>query len=285
MKLLYLEGKIFSVTNSYFTWSEFSFYVSSLLDNKTPHLNRIAQSAAIELLILSTDILDDLIDNDFKRETLNILTKPQAIMLSNALLMESLNLLLQNTKRNPNEIFSLINENLINANNGQWDDLFFTLDKPGVSEELYFQLIQQKSSSLIKLIFDLNNLYSEKISVLKEISMYIGYAGQIRNDVKDIFSTIKNDLIEKKATLPLIKALEYSQEKDNGFLLQQLQTIEVNKENQVLLNAVKKYITKTGAVDYCLILSKLYINRAKELLLQHYPNSRLHISYIIKLID
>lgn len=284
LKLLSLEGKIFHTPNSRFTWSEFYFYVSSLLDEKTPYLKRIGQAAAFELLILSTDLIDDLIDDDFNKEILSYFTKAQAILLSNALLIESLNLLLENTKRNPNKILSLINANLINASNGQWDDIYFNVDKPGTSEKLYFQLIQQKSNSLIKLIFELNNYNVEKNSVLKEISMYIGYAGQIRNDVQDIFSNIKSDLKNKKATLPLIKALEYSQQNDNGHLIKQLNDLDEN-HNPNSLNELKTYIRKTGAIDYCLILSKLYINKAKYLLLKHYPNRSIEIDRIIKLID
>lgn len=285
LKLLSLEGKIFNTSNSHFTWSEFYFYVSSLLDKKIPYLKRVGQAAAFELLILSTDLIDDLIDDDFNKETLSYFTKAQAVLLSNALLIESLNLLVKNTKRNPNKILSIINANLINASNGQWDDIYFNVDKPGTSEKLYFQLIQQKSNSLIKLIFELNNYNVEKNSVLKEISMYIGYAGQIRNDVQDVFSNIKSDLKNKKATLPLIKALEYSQQNDNNYLIKQLYVMDENNDNSHSFNELKTYISKSGAIDYCLILSKLYIKKAKDLLLKHYPNSSIEIDKIIKLID
>ena len=172
LKLLHHNGKLFN-ENTSFSWGEFSYHVFSLLteDNQ---VDKVAHAAAIELLILSTDIIDDLIDDDMSIENFNILSKPKALMLSNALLIESVYLLVKSSAINPIETFTLINKNLLNANNGQWQDYSFTIKSITTTEENYFRLIKKKSCSLIHLIFDLYNLKNDPI--LEEISTYIGFS-------------------------------------------------------------------------------------------------------------
>ncbi|MBB4826384.1 competence protein ComQ [Sporosarcina luteola] len=278
-RFLTLEGKLFN-EQKHFTWGEFSYYIFSLFDCEDQS-KITARAAGIELLILSTDIIDDLIDNDYCSETFTILSKSEALLLSNALLMESISLLVINIDQiNP---LKDIRKNLINACNGQWQDLYFTIDIPTVTEEQYFHLIKQKSASLFRLIFDLNSKKDE--TLFEQISTFLGYSGQIRNDVKDIFSENKNDLKQKKATLPVIKALEHSIEKDDGFLLKKLNLISAKNEDSHLLNEISTYINKTGAISYCLILAKLYENKAKALITQCFPNKEIELECLLALLD
>lgn len=281
LNLLHLDGKIFN-KHTYFTWGEFSYHVFSLLVEEK-QIDKIEHAAAIELLILSTDIIDDIIDDDISAETLNTLSKPHALMLSNALLIKSVYLLVKNSISNPIESFIKINKNLLNANNGQWRDHSFTIDTTTATEENYFGLIKKKSCSLIQLIFELYDLKED--TVLKEISTYIGYSGQIKNDVRDIFSIFKSDIAHKKATLPIIKALEYSREKDGGILAKMFKQIEENYPSSEIINEIKIYIEKSGAIDYCLILEKMYINKTKILLNQHFSNRKIQVANLIELLD
>jgi len=283
IELLHGKGKIFNKNHVGFSWGEFAFHTSSLLDEENGEFNNLKLAASVELLILSTDILDDLVDNDIATETFNILSVPQALILANTLLMESLHLIVKNTNKKSTELFDIVHKNLINAGNGQWQDISFSIDHTFVSENQYFSLIKKKSCSIIQLIFELYNLKYD--STLEEIATYIGYSWQLKNDAQDILSHFKNDLIHKKATLPIIKALEYSNEIDEGILAKQLKLININNPNQELLNEIRNYIKKTGAIDYCIILSTLYINKAKALLKQHFPNNKIQVDNLIQLLD
>ncbi|KHF30234.1 hypothetical protein LR68_00979 [Anoxybacillus sp. BCO1] len=80
----------------------------------------------------------------------------------------------------------------------------------------------------------------------------------------------KNDLICKRATLPLIKALEYSLMHDNGWLLNNL-----NCPNFIdHITLIRNYIQKTGALDYCFGLSDIYMKRAIKQVKIRFPEKQ-----------
>lgn len=283
LQLLQQSGKIFSQNTEEFTWGEFSYYVFSLLtETAVSSTTKVKQAAGIELLMLATDLFDDLVDHDNSFDT-NI-AKPQFLMLGNLLLVEALHLLMQNTATSETDRFAIIHRYLRNAGNGQWLDFHLTLENSAATEEQYFHIIQQKSCSFLQLIFE---LHSSTIPspILQEIAIYIGYAAQLQNDLQDIFADHKSDLLHQKATLPLIKAVQHSNTYDHGWLLTQLQLIRNHDVATKHLTTIREYICQTGAIDYCSILAKFYTKKAK-LLLQHYFNDKSpYIKQIIHLID
>ena len=108
LELLGAKGRIFNEEDSYFTWSEFSLCISLLIDNNHVQGNEIANAAAIELLLLSADIIDDLVDQDNQGELLGILSNSKALTLSNVLLMESFHLLVTSSKACTTESFQML---------------------------------------------------------------------------------------------------------------------------------------------------------------------------------
>ncbi|MEM5610806.1 hypothetical protein AAHB63_12635 [Bacillus thuringiensis] len=77
------------------------------------------------------------------------------------------------------------------------------------------KLIEKKSGLLTETIFRTINPENR---ILKEITSYIGIAGQLRNDANDAMTDNKNDLQELKAYLPFLKAYEYSYITQDDFL-------------------------------------------------------------------
>lgn len=266
--LLMLKGKIFN-DDSVFTWAEFNYYVSSIFDDGSDRETaRIACSAAVEGLILATDILDDLTDQDPNGDILTKLSQSQAVTLSSVLLMESLHLIDQYNKH----ALPLVMNQLRRAARGQVLDLSFTFRPEHMpNEEDYFNLISLKSVSLTRLVFQLNQ--QEDYLFWDQVATLIGYSGQIRNDINDIFNDTKNDIIENKATLPLIKAMEASQSKDGNWLLNQMRSVHSIKD-QGKLKMIREYIQKSGAIDYCTILSKIYLNKAIKMLKEYQQTSK-----------
>ncbi|MGG0337196.1 polyprenyl synthetase family protein [Priestia aryabhattai] len=283
LELLHKKGKIFSDIESTFTWGEFSFNVCSLLNTDQTLTEKIGIASAIELLILSSDIIDDLVDYDQKGIFRKILPDSKALTLSNALLMESFHLLVAYSRSEAVNNLSVVIRCLKTACIGQWRDLSFIAGNINANEEIYFQLVKQKSVSFIQLIFGLNEV--KKDPILENISTYIGFSGQLKNDARDILSASSNDLKQQKATLPLIKAIEYSIEKDNGLLLRKLKELECDQFNQQLICEIQTYIMKTGSIDYCLVLAKFYINQAKSLLNQRFPHKKVYTKQLIQLLD
>lgn len=273
--MLHLKGKIFNHDETYFSWGEFYAYVSSFrFDEDTRAQSVIAHAAAIELLILATDIFDEISDHDQSDEIIGQLSMGEAVTIANALMMEAFRLILLYSKTDMYQKFAIIIYELQNACNGQWRDLHFIISERIPTEEEYFFLIKQKSASLVKLVCELSDIHNQNI--WESIATDIGIAGQLKNDAKDILSDYKSDLINKKATLPLIKAVGYSLEKDNGWLLKRLNQLKANDHNS--MQEIKNYIRKTGAIDYCFILSKVYMNKAIEQLTNYFPEKHLQVS-------
>ncbi|MDD9150346.1 MULTISPECIES: polyprenyl synthetase family protein [unclassified Sporolactobacillus] len=262
--LLHGEGKIFHEP-ALFTWGEFSFYISSVFcEDAAVHDEQAACAATVELLILATDIIDELADGDMESPVLSKLTPQRTLTLSSMLLMESLYLILKYSAADRLGKLSCVIRNLRTASIGQWRDLSFRITENVPSERDYFSLIEQKSVSLLRLVFEVNAI--ENVPAWENIARYIGFSGQLRNDAADILRDAKSDLTNRKATLPLIKAVEFSKQKDNGWLFDQLKLLGTSRDGSRLRQDIRDYIKKTGAIDYCLILSKVYLNRAVQLI-------------------
>jgi len=284
LQLLHQNGKIFSQHTDDFTWGEFSYYIFSLLAkaDTASHTTKVKQAAGIELLMLATDLFDDIVDND--NSIASSISKPQLLMLGNLLFMEALHLLMQNSITSTTDIFAIVHRHLRNAGNGQWLDFHLTMEHSSITEEQYFHIVRQKSCSFLQLIFELHSS-NIPFTILQEIATYIGYAAQLQNDIQDIFADNKSDLLYQKATLPLIKAVKYSDTYDNGWLLTQLQSIRTHDITTKHLTTIRDYIRQTGAIDYCSILAKFHTKKARALL-KHYFNDRSpYIKQIIHLIN
>lgn len=282
LKLLQSNGKLLH-EETVFSWGEFSFLVFSLFDDNEYIENKLASAAAIELLILSTDLIDDLVDEDISAECLTIVSEKEALMLANALLIESIRLLVKYSIKEPNDAYFRVNQLLLHANNGQWKDMSFTVDGQLKLEEEYFKLIEKKSCSLIQLIFDLFNMSGD--FPINEIPKYIGYSWQIKNDVRNIISNEKSDILFKKATLPIIKALEYSFETDKGQLVKMFEGLHSNTENLYLITKIEDYIKKSGAIDYCCILEKIYIQKSKKMIKGYFLGKDTLIEQLFVFLD
>ncbi|MET1248854.1 polyprenyl synthetase family protein [Sporolactobacillus sp. STCC-11] len=267
--LLCLKGKIFN-DESVFTWAEFYYYSSLIfVSSDEQQVSHVACSSAIELLVLATDILDDLSDQDEHGEILTKMSYPQAISLSSILLMESFHII--GEYKSPHSLQAVVRQ-LRAAAYGQADDLSFKVSRDHIpTEQEYFAQIDRKSVSLTRLVFHLNAPV-EEIPLWNEIATYIGYSGQISNDARDVFDATKNDLRDKKATLPLIKAIEASRAKDGDWLLRQLMSPDL-LNNQQNLKFTYAYIKRTGAIKYCEILAEIYLNKSIQLLKRYQETS------------
>lgn len=87
-QLLHTKGKIFNHQENHFSWGIFFVHIASLFDDKNISNRSIAAiGAAIELLILATDIVDEIVDDD--KDLTKTMTLAEAIILANALLMDA----------------------------------------------------------------------------------------------------------------------------------------------------------------------------------------------------
>ena len=120
-----------------------------------------------------------------------------------------------------------------------------------LSEESYLDIIYRKTAILFeasaKIGAIINNSPNGDMLSLSSFGLHFGTAYQLRNDYLDYFgnsdSTGKNiieDLLEGKATLPIIHALRNADEKDRSLIKELFTKADSSVENKII-NILKKY--------------------------------------------
>ena len=120
-----------------------------------------------------------------------------------------------------------------------------------ISENLYMDIIFRKTSILfqasMKIGAILNNGTDKEIQSLAAFGLHFGNAYQMRNDYLDYFgnseSTGKNiieDLIEGKATLPIIHAMQNASEADKKIIKNSFKQADQSVAD-IIINILRKY--------------------------------------------
>jgi len=245
-------------------WSRITEYSHKMLGGNFPRIGRAA--ALTELIILALDIADDLQDRDNTGKPWMTCAPEFAL---NALLAFQAVFMAELGELQPYAAASLAKETglmLTGAINGQQKDLNDTI----VTEDDYIAMIRQKSGSLMKLAclmgYSFLETYNHDTAArMNELAECVGIMAQIRNDMRDVMRVdLKNDLLQKKRTLPVLYLLEHG---DQDFpVLKQFYEGGLTDE-QFLKHklACLRFIEQSGCVEYCTVIQSLYFNRAEEL--------------------
>lgn len=177
----------------------------------------------IELLHTATLIHDDVVDEAESRRgflSINKLWKNKAgVLLGDYLLAKGLLIALDNKEH---KLLSVLSTAVKNMSEGELRQLK-TAKLFNMTEERYFQIISEKTASLIAACCECGAVSvtddKDYHNLMKEIGMGVGIAFQIRDDIfdyglYDIGKPKRNDIQERKVTLPLIKAFEKASKSD-----------------------------------------------------------------------
>lgn len=216
-------------------------------------------AAAIEMLILSFDILDDFEDDDFKDQPWST-DSNLALNGTTALLVLCTKVLSETKFKNKDCAIALLLQYSLQSINGQHKDLLNICR----NENDYIDMTIEKSGSLCTLACLIGATLATD-DVPCEIERYakmIGVIGQINNDLMDIKEwDEKNDLLSKKYTLPIIYLLNCEDDElrlVHDYYHNKIDAAEII-ENQKLID--KKFL-ETGAITYTEIVKKTYHNKA-----------------------
>ncbi len=174
----------------------------NMFDGNSSYIFKAA--AAVELLILSFDIFDDLQDND------NVNTpwamQNSAITMNLALSLFSLSVQIINDLDSNNHLRKNFDFLHLNAINGQHIDLLNNIE----NEEQYINMIALKSGSLFALAGAIGTSLASNgpLEQVLDFCIHLGIAEQLKNDLNDIFSFTKNDWSARKKSLPILYLLE-----------------------------------------------------------------------------
>jgi competence protein ComQ len=226
---------------------------------KTKEIYHVA--AAVELIVLSFDILDDFEDEDSNNKPWWN-NRKLALNATTNLLFLSIDILRKTTFKNKEKGVTILVEYALKSINGQYKDL---LDNCQTEPE-YIEMTIEKSGSLVALASLLGTVLAtdEYPSFIKNYSEYIGLIAQIDNDIADIRGwDDKNDLINHKYSLPIIFLLNCQDEEVQ--IIKDYYKNKVTKaellDNQELVN---RKFRETGAIIYAETIKRLYKNRAMK---------------------
>lgn len=250
-------------------WSDITYHCHLMLGGRSPHIDTMG--AITEMMMLALDIVDDLQDQDNLEKPWMICPPQYALNAAFSLVFSSLSemdKLSLSDHRNDRSTIGHICRYITNSGNGQFVDIEASIH----TEEDYVHAIQQKSGSLFQFVCYMG--YSgleqqpeaEVIQNIEEYAAYIGIIHQLENDIRDVQRyDIKNDLLQKKKTLPVLFLLKHSDEDFPEF--KQYYEGRLSEEQFTSKKlACLEYISNSGCIEYSRIIQTLFVDRAEQIL-------------------
>lgn len=224
----------------------------------------------IELLHTATLIHDDVVDEANSRRgfvSINKIWKNKAgVLLGDFLLSRGLLVSLENKEYKLLEVQSKAVQKM---SEGELRQLK-TAGLFNMTEERYFQIISEKTASLISTCCECGAVSAtddvQLHDLMANIGMNIGIAFQIRDDLfdygmYDIGKPKRNDIQERKVTLPLIKALEHSSKKEASHIRALMKKRKKTSKN---IDEIVDFVHEKGGMDYARQSMYDYANKAIE---------------------
>jgi octaprenyl-diphosphate synthase len=234
----------------------------------------------VELLHTATLVHDDVVDNADKRRgfwSINAIFKNKAAVLMGDYLL-SRGLLIA-TEGKDYDFLGVITNTVKRMSEGELLQIQKTR-KLDIDEETYFQVISDKTASLLETCCQIGALSSSDNvmyhQAMRNFGENIGIAFQIRDDVLDyegssslIGKPIGGDIKEKKITLPLI----YSLNQVSKSQADDIRKIIKNSAKKDRIKEVMDFVRIHKGIDYALEQAHHYSLQAKDAL-KIFPDSQ-----------
>jgi len=262
----------------------FVFLTAKMLSGTNDQTYRAA--TLIELLHTATLVHDDVVDDADRRRgffSINALWKNKvAVLVGDYLLSRGLLLAVKHKDFHLLEITS-------NAVQEMSEGELLQMEKArklDITEEVYFNIIRQKTASLIASCCAAGAAsISEDKEVIEQMRLFgetVGIAFQIRDDLfdygsaKDIGKPTGIDIKEKKMTLPLIHALSKSDRSEKRFIIN---TIKNHNTDDKRVGKVINMVREKGGIEYTVSRMKEYQQKALSML-ESYPDNEARTSLV-----
>jgi octaprenyl-diphosphate synthase len=253
----------------------------------TAKLNGVISESAyvaatfIELLHTASLVHDDVVDDANERRgalSINALWNSKiAVLVGDYMLSKGM---LISVEKNRFDMLEIVSEAVKSMSEGELLQLQ-KARKLNIKEEDYFKIIISKTAALLSACTACGARSvtdnAETIQLMKDFGENIGIAFQIRDDLLDYESTgltgktAGNDIKEKKITLPLIHALEQS---DNSIRRHILNIVKIKKKTKSQINEVISFVSDYGGMDYAELKMNQYRDKALAIL-DTYPDSEV----------
>lgn len=229
-------------------------------------------ASLIELLHTATLVHDDVVDEaNYRRGffSVNALWKNKiAVLVGDFLLSRGLMLSIQNKDFN---LLSIVNDAVQEMSEGELLQIEKSR-KLDITEEIYFDIIRQKTASLISSCCGVGASSSgaseEVVKRMRKFGELIGMAFQIKDDLFDygeeeIGKPLGIDIKEKKMTLPLIYALSQAPWLEKR---KYIRIIKNESEKPKKVKEVIAFVKKSGGIEYAQKAMNKFYQEALQML-------------------
>jgi len=256
----------------------FVFLVAKMVSGGRFEERTYRGASEIELIHTATLVHDDVVDESNKRRgffSVNALWKNKiAVLVGDFLLSKGLLLSIDN---NDFDILKLISVAVREMSEGE----LLQIEKArrlDITEEVYFEIIRQKTATLIAACCGIGAASvgspSEEIEKMRLFGERIGIAFQIKDDLFDytdekIGKPTGIDIKEQKMTLPLIYVLNTCTKEERDWLIKSVKKYHDDKKR---VKEIIAFVKEKGGIEYATKKMKEYQSEALELL-ETYPQS------------
>ncbi|OQD43869.1 polyprenyl synthetase [Croceivirga radicis] len=271
----------------------FVFLTAKML-NKGEVVERTYTGASIiELIHTASLVHDDVVDDSNKRRgffSINALWKNKiAVLVGDYLFSKGL---LVSLERGDYDLLQIISESVRSMSEGELLQIE-KARKLDITEEVYYEIIRQKTATLIAACCSMGAASvrpeSKEVAIFKRFGELCGMAFQIKDDLFDygeerIGKPTGIDIKEQKMTLPLIYALNQSSKEKKRWLINSIKNHNKNKKR---VKEVIAYVKEAGGLEYAITKMMEFKDEALGLL-KEYPDSpykealTLMVNYVVE---
>lgn len=248
----------------------FIFLTSKMLG--TTNDRTYVASSLVELLHTATLVHDDVVDDANERRgffSVNALWKNKIAVLVGDYMLSRV--LLLSIEKNSTRLLEIVARAVQEMSEGELLQIE-KARKLDITEDIYFEVIRQKTASLIATCCEAAAVSVDREDVAPQMRQFgelVGMAFQIKDDIfdygtpNDIGKPTGNDIREQKMTLPLIYALQHSEKE----IKRELLNIVKNHHNDASkVKRAIKLVINAGGIEYAHKKMLEYKNAALKLL-------------------
>ena len=271
----------------------FVFLSAKMVSNGQLSERTYRGASVIELIHTATLVHDDVVDDSNQRRSffsINALWKNKiAVLVGDFLLSKGLLVCIDN---NDFDLLKIISVAVREMSEGELLQIekARTLD---ITEEVYYDIIRQKTATLIAACCSLGAASvkpnSNDIEILRKFGELIGMAFQIKDDLFD-YGTRKIgkptgiDIKEQKMTLPLIYTINNCNSNERNWIVN---SIKRHNKDQRRVKELIELVKNKGGLDYAIQKMKYFQSEALKLI-KNYPESHykdalvMMVNYVIE---
>jgi octaprenyl-diphosphate synthase len=264
----------------------FVFLTAKLLNNGEVNERTYRGASVIELIHTATLVHDDVVDDSNKRRgffSVNALWKNKiAVLVGDYLLSKGLLLSIDNGDF---DLLRIISVAVREMSEGE----LLQIEKArrlDITEEVYYDIIRQKTATLIAACCSLGACSvkpdSPDVEIFRKFGELIGMAFQIKDDLFDygeerIGKPTGIDIKEQKMTLPLIYVLNKCSKTEKNWLINSIKNHNKDKKR---VKEVISFVKDNGGLEYAVKKMLAYKEEALALL-DTYPESEYKSSLVL----